>query len=282
MNDMVDQQNGGCGRVAELPTTSGVVVVGVLAALLAVSTYASDEGAGEPGGPRVGLNQSVTLDGTEPAPDPADVSAASTQDLPESQEIVARTTPMPESTQQRRLLRRASRSDTSKIKPKSESTPWHKTGLGALAIVLGVVGGLYYLVRRWVPSIRAADNGVVRVIGRTSLTPKHHVALIQLGRRYLAVGMSGDRMATLCEVHDPEEAAELGVRAGVTQGAGLSPRGVARKTAGFDDLLFHETAEYHELPEEADEAPVPSAGRASTSRRPVRDLLQRLQALRSK
>jgi len=49
------------------------------------------------------------------------------------------------------------------------STPWYRTGLGALSIVLGLVGLLLFLARRYVPSIRAADGGVLRVVTRTSL-----------------------------------------------------------------------------------------------------------------
>ena len=281
MNDTLDLQNGGCGRVAEPQTTRGAVVAGAVATLLAMSAYASANGPGEPGSPRVGLNQSVALEQAEPAPGVAPVfnrcsvstSAASAHDLPEGQENVARGMPTPGSTQQHRMLRKRPRPEAHSIEPQAVTTPWHRTGLGALTIVLAIVGGLYYLVRRCVPSLRTTDHGAVRVVGRTSLTPKHHVALIQLGRRFLAVGMSGDRMATLCEVRDPAEVAELAARAGAQ---------ALRGRNGFDDLLLHETAEYHEPSDQADEAPVATSAAVSASRRPVKDLLQRLQTLRSK
>jgi flagellar biosynthetic protein FliO len=142
-----------------------------------------------------------------------------------------------------------------------------------LAIVLAIVAGLFWLLRRLVPSMRSAESGVVRVVGRTSLTPKHHVAVIQLGGKYLAIGMSGERMTKLCEIDDPVEVAELSAR---------SDKQATRGSGSFGDLLFREAAEYRETPNDFDQTPIPTAPSVSAERRPVRDLLHRLKTLTSK
>ncbi len=141
-------------------------------------------------------------------------------------------------------------------------------------IVLAIMGGLYYGVRRWVPSTRAADNGIVRVVGRTPLTPKHHVALVQLGRRYVAVGVSGDRIERLCEIDDAEEVAELAARVGA---------GEVRGGNGFDELLFRETSEYRDPSDgPGEEARKQLDAVTARNRGPLKDLIRRLQKLNAK
>lgn len=119
----------------------------------------------------------------------------------------------------------------------STSVPWYRTGLGALSIVMFVMGGLYWAVRRWVPSVRASDNRVVRVVARTAITPKHHAALLRMGQRFVLVGITGDKMNTLCEITNPQEVAELVASLDTTQSS---------HATGFENLLSKETADYTE------------------------------------
>ncbi len=139
---------------------------------------------------------------------------------------------------------------------------WYRTGLGATGIVLGLVAIAFLGLRRWVPSVRAPDNGVLKVLGRAGLTPKHNLALVQFGRRFVLVGISPDRVELVSEVIDPGEAAELSARIGVGLPAGAN---------AFDELLTREASEF---------VPVREPTRAE-QRAPMRDLLHRLKALRS-
>jgi len=123
--------------------------------------------------------------------------------------------------------------------------------------------------------VRVADNGTMRVVGRAALTPKHHLALVRLGRRFLVVGVCADRVETVCEIHDPEEVAELAACCGAQ---------AARGGKAFEGFLFRESAEYHEPAGETDEGerrPSPPA-RGSSGPRPLNDLLHRLRTLRSR
>ncbi len=273
MNDTIDLHNGCRGPTPQPQATRCVAVVGVVFVLLSASAYGSDNESANPGAGGVGSNQSVALEQVGPAsPDSGVIAAAGPHEPPVVQESIpsGATTPKPAS--KSRMLRRRSASEKRPLESKAVTPPWHRTGLGALAIVLAIMGGLYYLLRRCVPSMRAVDSGIVRVVGRSSLTPKHQVVLVQLGRRFLAVGISGDRMTTLSQISDPGEVAELAARAGVR---------AARRSDGFDELLLREAAEYRTPSDETDEALVSTSAKVSTNRGPVRDLLRKLQTLRS-
>ena len=117
---------------------------------------------------------------------------------------------------------------------------WYQPGIGALSVVLVLVGALYLGLRRWSPSLRVSDRGVLRVVARTGLTPKHHLALVQLGRRFVLVGTSQEQVATLCEVTDPIEVAELAAQTSVSSAGGGN---------GFHSQLEHMADEFRDSSE---------------------------------
>ena len=123
------------------------------------------------------------------------------------------------------------------------------------------------------PSARAADSGVLRVVGRAALSSKQSVALIQLGRRFVMVGISGDRLNRLCEVGDPDEVAELAARTGAMS---------ASRAGAFDDLLLREATDFGKGREGEQEEE--RSVRTGLGRSPKRlaGLLQRLRALQAK
>ena len=149
----------------------------------------------------------------------------------------------------------------------------YRPGLGALAVVLALVALVFWAVRRWVPAARAADGGVLRVVGRANVTPKHHVSLVQLGHRFVMIGVSPDRLSRLCEVSDPEEVAELAARIAARSGPGDAP---------FDRQLFREAARYHEPPEEVTGELPPGAGRALKPQGSLTELLGKLRRLQTR
>jgi flagellar biogenesis protein FliO len=139
--------------------------------------------------------------------------------------------------------------------------------------VLALVGGVFWLVRRWTPALRVADGHLMRVVARTSLSPKHHAALLQLGRRLVLVAVSPGGVETLCEITDPGEVGEL---------TGRTARAMAPNPAGFDGQLNRELAEYREeLHDDAGATPVSRSPRRPDYE-PLTDLLHRLRALRAK
>jgi len=150
------------------------------------------------------------------------------------------------------------------------STSLLRTGWGALGVVLGIIALVYWGVRRWLPTARIGDQGAIRVVGRTAVSPKHQVALLQVGRRFVLVGVSPDRLTALGEVRDPEESAELAAWAGL-----------GRPSSAFNEELINEAASFEQpsTQEEVGEVIVPRAG---DGREPLSALLNRLRRLQSK
>jgi flagellar biogenesis protein FliO len=77
-------------------------------------------------------------------------------------------------------------------------------GTAGIALVLAVCGGISLAARRGWPQARA--GGVLRVVGRTSLSPRHTVHLLGVGERVLIVGTGPQGAPTLLgELTDPED-----------------------------------------------------------------------------
>lgn len=152
------------------------------------------------------------------------------------------------------------------------SSPWYRSAIGSLAVVLGLVAAAYWLVRRFVPTARASESGLLRVVSRAALSPKHSVALVHLGRRFVVVGVSPDRLDALCEIHDGDEVAELAAR---------TATGTTRRRDAFDKALIREAHRFRDEDTAAREEPVRTGRQAGTAREPLADLLNRLRTLRS-
>ena len=113
---------------------------------------------------------------------------------------------------------------------------------------------------------------MIRVVARASLSPKHSAALIHVGRRFVLVGMSAERVQTLCEIGSPEEVAELALRL---------DGGIERHAAGFEQLLSEEAADYRRNYADGAEAAGSRAAESGRGRKPLSELLHRLRALQS-
>ncbi|MFQ5413616.1 MAG: FliO/MopB family protein [Phycisphaerae bacterium] len=149
---------------------------------------------------------------------------------------------------------------------------WLRQGLVPLAMVLASVGAVYWAVRRWMPSARTAESGVLRVVARSSIGPKQQVVLMQVGRRFVLVGAGGDRIEALAEIDDPEEVAELAARTGGTLGMGV---------AAFDDALMREVSGYGDVDDDIAEADAGGRRGAARAPQPLNRLLSRLRGLRT-
>jgi flagellar protein FliO/FliZ len=79
---------------------------------------------------------------------------------------------------------RPSRRRTTKT-PRLMSTEGWLPAMAGIALSLAVVGGLAAAARRFAPRPAA---GTVQVVGRVSLSPKHSVYMLRVGRRVLLLG----------------------------------------------------------------------------------------------
>lgn len=150
---------------------------------------------------------------------------------------------------------------------------WYSRGFVPLGVVLALMGSAYYLVRRFMPSRRLSDDSLLRVVGRTNITPKHSIALIQLSRRFVLVGLSGDRIEALSDIVDPSEVADLTARI-AGQHAATSTR--------FEELLVSESEEYTGPLEEDSPRAHRLRERVGDASGQLSSLLSRLRTLQSK
>ena len=119
------------------------------------------------------------------------------------------------------------------IASSSAPTPWYRTTLGALGLVLGLMGVVFFLLKRWVPSAKLGHGGAVRVVGRTVLGPKQSAVLLHLGHRIVLVGVSPDRVDRVCEIDGAEEVAAILAQSGFALGQSRFSTWLDRETAQF-------------------------------------------------
>lgn len=80
----------------------------------------------------------------------------------------------------------------------------------ALAIVLGLIFALKWMSRRFFPGVAGGKTtGLVKILGRTPVSPKQQVLLIAVGRRVLVVADNGGQLTALSQITDADEVAAL-------------------------------------------------------------------------
>jgi len=172
------------------------------------------------------------------------------------------------------------RNDASSVASPTGVTPWYRTSWGALGIVLAVITATFWTIKRFTPSARISDNGVLRVVGRCGLTPKHNLVLVRLGSRFILVGISPDGIHGLCNVAGSNEADLL---AASMSGKSAKNPGAFSELLGRESMLFRseERGDSTSLAETSEETTTWERMSPPTTNRPVAKLIQRLRALQS-
>jgi flagellar protein FliO/FliZ len=85
---------------------------------------------------------------------------------------------------------------------------------GQVMLALGVVVGLILLLRwggkrLFGQNLSAGSTKAITVLGRSLVTPRQHLMLVQVGRRIVVLANNGTQINTVCEITDPAEVAEL-------------------------------------------------------------------------
>ena len=104
-------------------------------------------------------------------------------------------------------------SATSTKEPAGLSSQQQVLDTGRVLLALGAVLALIFLLRfsikKMAPAMVGRGSRGVRVVSRTAIGPKQQVLIVQVGRRVLIVGESGQQLRTLSEITDPDEIAAL-------------------------------------------------------------------------
>lgn len=112
-------------------------------------------------------------------------------------------------------------------------SPWYRTSYGAMALVLALMALLYFGLKRWAPSMRVQDAGLVRVMGRTVVGPRQSLVLLSVGQHVVLVGVSPDRIDRVCEIADADEVASLTAQSSAGSSHGRFSSWLDREAAAF-------------------------------------------------
>lgn len=163
--------------------------------------------------------------------------------------------------------------------PSGPGTPWLRT-IGSLACVVGLIvllaWGYRVVAERGVglPLARQRQAGLVEVLSRTSLSPRHSVTLLRVGARLVLVGQSRDGLARIDAFEDADFAARAAGQAATA--------GAAGRSAEFRSSLAGAEKDLAEAEAELDEAALPAEGRLAELRDALTTATQRLRALRER
>ena len=112
----------------------------------------------------------------------------------------------------------------------SEGTGGWWLGTAGIALALALFGGISLATRRYLPQ---REGGPLRVVGRTSLSPKQTVYLLRVGDRVLIVGAGPQGPPSLLgELTDPAELRRFAPRQGIPPAA--DPAEPGPPSARFD------------------------------------------------
>lgn len=171
---------------------------GLAGLLFAASRVVAEDESG-----RVVTNAPVQTDGSTAVSAPANGGIAATASVSAPERFGAGVI--------RRGAERGAGAGAGNRTPGSESAPASGLRLWLpLAFVLIVIGVLAWAARRMFPRMgRAGGDGAITVLSRCVLSPKQSLCLVRLGRRIVLLGMTPDRINTLAEITDADEAALL-------------------------------------------------------------------------
>lgn len=109
---------------------------------------------------------------------------------------------------------RVSRTDVPASRPIQRASADGVFDFGRVFLALGIVLGLILLMR-WGSkklfgrNLSAGSTRAITVLGRSLVTPRQHLMLVQVGRRIVVLANNGTQISTVCEITDPAEVAEL-------------------------------------------------------------------------
>lgn len=89
--------------------------------------------------------------------------------------------------------------------------PWAQWGrtLGALALVVVLIFTARIMLKRFGPVSGRQRRDMLDVLARATVSPRHQLLLVRVGRRVVLVGQAPASLTTLSEVTDADEVAAL-------------------------------------------------------------------------
>lgn len=122
---------------------------------------------------------------------------------------------------------------------KPEMSLWRLRDFLPLIIVLALIGLAAWVVKRYLPARRlVTGSGVLEIVARLPLNTKQNLALVKMGRQLILIGISPERVTTLCLVDDPDQVSELiGRIASRTRESSAFGQSLDQEEEWFDDSI---------------------------------------------
>ncbi len=148
--------------------------------------------------------------------------------------------------------------------------PWYRSGVVSLALVLSAILLVAALFKRFTRTSRTMGSDSLRVLCRHSLSSKQSLALVQMGRQLVFVGMTPDRITALRTVEDHDEIA------GLLGKLSRSPKKGSQDE--FEDLLNEQSGRLSVDIEAASVMPPGSRQEIRSARNELKGLISRLRS----
>ena len=145
-----------------------------------------------------------------------------------------------------------------------------------LAIVLSLIFVMRWGGKRLFPqSAGQRASRAVNVLARNVISPKQQLLVIQVGKRLIVVGDSGQQMNALCEITDADEAAAL---IGQIEGERREPVAIGKP---FGALFGRADAQYglKDVPPAADQSDEQADPSAQGTRDELNGLMDRVRLM---
>jgi flagellar biogenesis protein FliO len=155
----------------------------------------------------------------------------------------------------------------------AKDSRWYRGTAVSLAVVLGLIGGGAWLLRRLMPQVRrSGGSGPVHVLSTTYLSPKQNLSLVRCGQRVILIGVTTEHISPLAVMDDQSEISLL---------MSMLRDGKDQPTGRFDEGLDRATGQFERTDGSFDE-PLGARGRTLDSvGREVRGLLARVRSYKA-
>lgn len=178
----------------------------------------------------------------------------------------------PRSASSSTIIRRPSRDAGVSTIAVAEQTPWYRSGIMPLVMVMALVFALAWALKKIAPRFGVAPVGSLRVVGRAALSPKNQLVLVEVGKRLVLVGVSPDRVERITEITESIEVAGLTGK--------LRVPGQADSSGSFDTLLSIETTQFKSSDSSDVEESEVELAETSPRGEPLTKLMNRVRSLK--
>jgi len=134
----------------------------------------------------------------------------------------------------------------------AKGSRWYRGTVISLAVVLGLIVGGAWLLRRLMPQVRrSGGSGPVDVLSTTYLSPKQSLSLVRCGQRMILIGVTAEHISPLAVMDDQSEISML---------VSMLRDGKGQPTGRFDEGLDQAVGQFQRVDGSFDE-PLGTSGR---------------------